>query len=177
MVGDQRFAELLTDQFYFKGDYRPIIDYCYTAEVFQDVPFSYPNTYQYMDEAFPGSKFILSVRDDAEQWYRSITSFHAMKFGGGEIPTAKDLHSVTYVRKGFMANVIRLHGTCDEDPYNKDKMIAHYEHHNKTVIQYFRERPDDLLVLNLAEPQSYRRFLKFISSKSSLSGFPWENRT
>ena len=44
-VGNQRAAELLTDRYYFSQDFSPITKYCITAQVFQDVPFSYPDTY------------------------------------------------------------------------------------------------------------------------------------
>jgi hypothetical protein len=63
-VGDQRKAEILTGKHYFDGNFQPIIDYCKTAQVFQDVPFSYPETYKYLDKAYPGGKFILTLRDD-----------------------------------------------------------------------------------------------------------------
>lgn len=81
IVGDQHAAEVLYDQYFFKNEFEPIVAYCKSAEVFQDVPFSYLNTLRHIDKAYPGSKFILTVRDDAEQWYRSITRFHAKSFG------------------------------------------------------------------------------------------------
>ena len=87
ILGDQRQAELLYDAHYFKKNFGPIIEYCRTAEAFQDAPFSCPETYKYLDKAFPNSKFILSVRDDPEQWYRSLTEFHAKSFNEGKLPT------------------------------------------------------------------------------------------
>ena len=88
IVGNQRAAELLTDRYYFSQDFSPITEYCRTAQVFQDVPFSYPETYRHLDAAYPNSKFILSVRDNADQWYQSITRFHSKHFENGQIPTA-----------------------------------------------------------------------------------------
>lgn len=178
MVGNQRKAEWLFDKYYFEGNFQPIIKYCQSAEVFQDVPFSNPETYKYLDRAYPGSKFILTVRDDAEQWYRSITRFHAKNFGlNGRIPTVEDLKNATYVRKGFMYNTVRTHGTPDEDPYNKEIMIAHYEAHNRAVIEYFKNRPDDLFILNLAEPGAYQKFCDFLGVAPLYVEFPWENKT
>lgn len=177
-VGNQRKAEILASKYYFEGNFKPIIDYCKTAQIFQDVPFSYPDTYKYLDQAYPGSKFILSVRDDAEQWYQSITRFHAKKFGkNGCIPTTDDLKNATYIRQGFMYNVVRLHGTPDDDPYNKEIMIAHYERHNNDVIAYFKNRPDDLLVINLSDKSAYQQFVHFLGIDSPYDDFPWKNRT
>ncbi|MDC0362093.1 hypothetical protein OAN12_03530 [Halioglobus sp.] len=176
IVGDQRAAELLTDRHYFAGDFEEIIKYCKTAQVFQDVPFSYPDTFKHLDVAYPGSKFILSVRDDAEQWYRSLTAFHSRLFGNGQIPTVEDLHNAAYVRPGFIYNTVLLHGTTDEDPYNKEKMIAHYDNYNRSVIEYFSDRPNDLLILNVADEIAHQRFADYLGIASMSSGFPWENQ-
>lgn len=177
-VGNQRKAEILTGECYFAGNFQPIVDYCKTAQVFQDVPFSYPETYKHLDKAYPGSKFILTIRDDAEQWYRSITRFHAKMFGkDGRIPTVEDLKSATYVQPGFMYNVVRVHGTPDDDPYNKEIMVAHYERYNQEIIEYFKDRPEDLLVINVAEKGAYQKFVDFLGVDSPYDDFPWENRT
>ena len=177
-VGNQRKAEILTGKYYFEGEFQPIIDYCKTAQVFQDVPFSYPETYKHLDVAYPGSKFILTVRDNPEQWYRSITRFHAKTFGkDGRIPTVEDLKRATYVWPGFMYNVVRVHGTPDDAPYDKNIMLAHYEQYNQDVINYFKDRPNDLLVINVAEKGAYRKFVDFVGINSSGNDFPWENRT
>lgn len=178
LVGNQRKAEILYDKYYFSNEFGPIIDYCKTAQVFQDAPFSCPDIFRHLDKSYPNSKFILTIRDDSEQWYKSITKFHAKKFGkGGRIPTAEDLKNAEYIRKGFMYNTVKLHKTPDSDPYNKDIMIGHYEKHNREVLEYFKDRPDDLLVINLSNPDDYERFVNFIGVESPYSEFPWENRT
>ncbi|MTT52803.1 hypothetical protein F1529_09940 [Alcanivorax sp. VBW004] len=177
-IGNQLKAEILTGKYYFESNFQPIINYCKSAQVFQDVPFSYPELYKRLDQAYPGSKFILTVRDNPEQWYRSITRFHAKKFGkDGRIPTVEDLKAAQYVRPGFMYNVIRVHGTTDEDPYNKDVMIAHYERYNREVMEYFKDRPSDLLVINIAEQGAYQKFVEFLGVDSPYDDFPWENKT
>lgn len=177
-VGDQVKAERLTGKYYFDGNFQPIIDYCKSAQVFQDVPFSYPETFKYLDKAYPGSKFILTVRGSSEQWYQSITRFHAKMFGrDGNIPTVDDLKSAKSSWPGLMYNVVRIHGTPDTDPYNKEIMIAHYEKHNRDVQEYFKDRPDDLLIINIGESDSYKKFVAFINADSPYDDFPWENRT
>jgi hypothetical protein len=178
VVGNQRAAELLYDKYYFEDNFDPIIKYCETAQVFQDVPFSCFNTLAHLDKAYPGSKFILTIRDSTDQWYNSITKFHAKKFGkGGRIPTAEDLKKATYVRPGFMQNTMMLHETPESDPYNKEIMFAHYERHNADVLEYFKNRPDDLLVINLSDKDAYQKFVDFIGIDTAFDSFPWENKT
>ncbi len=177
LVGDQRTAELLADKYYFDGDFTPIIAYCESAQVFQDIPFSLGETFKHLDKAYPGSKFILTIGDDAEQWYRSITRFHAKRFGGGLIPTAENLKAARYRRKGYLYRFVKLHGAPDSDIYNKEILMSHYNRHNESVQEYFRDRPGDLLVINLAREGSYRKFVEFIDAESECSSFPWKNKT
>lgn len=178
VVGNQRTAELIADKYYFRGCFERIVAFCRMGQVFQDVPFSWPGTFRYLDEAFPDSKFILTIRDDAETWYRSITGFHAKMFGhNGNVPSAADLRRATYVRRGFMYNVIPIHGTSDENPYQKDIMIESYERHNRDVTEYFSSQRDRLLVINLSDKNAFQRFTEFIDVETNITEFPWENRT
>ena len=176
-VGDQVTAEQLANKYYFDGNFQPIIAYCESAQVFQDAPFSWAETFKYLDKAYPGSKFILTVRDDAEQWYRSITKFHAKRFGHGHIPTANELRAARYVAKGFVYKSVKLHGAPDDDIYNKQILMDHYNRHNQAVMEYFRDRPQDLLVINLSERGSYRKFVDFLGVASNRNEFPWKNKT
>ncbi|QIA08519.1 sulfotransferase [Draconibacterium halophilum] len=93
IVGNETEAKKLLND-WLKRDFRPIIKYCKFAQAFQDSPFSFPYTYIILNHVFPNSKFILTIRDDAEEWYRSITRFHSKLWGrDGKIPTKEDLKS------------------------------------------------------------------------------------
>jgi len=178
IVGDQVTAEKLYDKYYVEKKVQALIKYCESAQVFQDVPFSCPDTFKYLDKAYPGSKFILTIRNDAEQWYQSLTRFHAKRFGfNGRVPTVEDLKEAIYIRKGFIYDIIKQHGTLDSDPYNKKIMTAHYDKYNNDVIAYFKDRPDDLLIINVAEGKAYKQFVKFLDITSPYNGFPWKNKT
>lgn len=179
IVGEQDVAELLHDEFFFEGNYNPILKYCKTAEVFQDVPFSHFEMIAPVDRAFPGSKYILTVRDNPEQWYNSITKYHAKQHGlNGRIPTYEDIINDDYRKKGYLKRLtIDVHGTTPEDPYNKEILLAHYEKHNQDVIDYFKDRPGDLLIINLSDPLAYKKFVEFIGVDSPFDSFPWENKT
>jgi|GEM_PF-4641571 hypothetical protein len=67
--------------------------------------------------------------------------------------------------------------TPDDQPYQKEGLIAHYENHNREVIEYFRHRPENLLVLNVAEKGSYKEFCDFLGVTSNRTEFPWNNKT
>lgn len=178
-VGSQLHAERIAHTDYFDGRWDRLIRYCESAEVFQDIPFSWPNTFRVVDRAFPGAKFILTVRDDEHQWYSSLTRFHAKKFGrAGQLPTADDLRSADYVVPGFAYNLVRIHGTPDACPYDERTLKANYLRHNREVREYFLGRENNFLEVNVARPADYQRLCEFVGwDGSSGEGFPWENRT
>ena len=51
-VGSQARAEMLLED-WAKRDFRRIVEYCKSADTFQDVPFSLDYTYVVLDYAFP----------------------------------------------------------------------------------------------------------------------------
>ena len=175
-VGNQATAELLLHD-YAQRDFRPIVEYCRTAEAFQDIPFSLPYTYQILDYAFPGSKFILSVRDNEDEWYQSLIRFHQKRLGIQGRPTKEDLINDPYRYKGFIWEANRvIYDTPENDPYNERMLKEHYLQHNSDVIKYFKSR-DDLLVINLKETGGYLKFCDFLEVEPIYGEFPWLNRS
>ena len=176
-VGNQVRAELLMDD-YAAGNFKKIIRYCRSAQAFQDLPFSFPETYKYLDKAFPNSKFILTVRDSDTQWYNSLVKFHTKKFSSSnQPPTKADLQAATYREPGFAWKVNRiLHDTPEDDLYNEKLLKASYEAHNTSVTEYFKNR-DNLLTINVSNPEDYERLCTFLELKPIMKTFPWENKT
>jgi hypothetical protein len=175
-LGDQATAELLIHD-YARRNFRPIVEFCRTAEAFQDIPFSLPYTYQVLDYAFPDSRFILSIRDDEDEWYRSRVRFTQKRLGLDGRITREDLLNDPYRYRGFLYEVNRIiHDPPDDDPYNETVLKDSYLRHNRDVFQYFRLR-DDLLVVNLKEPDSYQRLCDFLGVEPLYQDFPWLNRS
>jgi Sulfotransferase domain len=176
-MGDQVRAELLIHD-YAKRNWKPIVEYCKKADAFQDVPFSLPFTFQILDYAFPGSKFILSMRNNADEWYQSLIRFHLKVHGGkGAVPTKEDLQKAKYRYNGYAWEVNRIiHNTPDNEPYEKEKVIQFYNELNNAAINYFRFRKN-LLIINVKEKNSYQRFCSFLGRKPLYEDFPWLNKT
>lgn len=178
VVGNQRTAELLFDDWAGR-DFKRIIKYCHTAQFFQDVPFSLPDTYKVLDKNFPNSKFILTVRDTPEQWYKSLTSFHSKLWGkDGRIPTKKDLQNATYIYKGRPWHTNRkVFMTPEDDPYNREILIDFYTSYISEVTQYFINRTNDLLILNVSQKKAYKKLADFVGKNTVREEFPWKNKT
>lgn len=177
-IGSQRPAEFLLND-WAERDFKKLIKHCRSAEFFQDFPFSKPFTFIILDQKFPNSKFILTVRDSPEQWYDSLTKFHAQKWGtGGRIPTKEDLQNAFYRWKGQLWEANRYFYTSPEsEPYDKHILIKNYNFHNASVIEYFRHKPDSLLVLNVSENGSFKKLCNFLGKEAPRDDFPWKNKT
>jgi hypothetical protein len=179
VVGDQVRAEYFLPD-WGRRDFSRIVRYCYSAQAFQDIPFSLPYTFQAVDMHFPGSKFILTVRDTPEQWYESLIKFHSNAKGLGKerMASLTALKEVTYRYKGFAYDArVLVHDCIEDDPYNKQILIDHYNFHNQMVRDYFRNRPQDLLILNVAEKGAYPKLCNFLGRLCAKEEFPWENKT
>lgn len=176
-IGNQRLAELQMKS-WAQRDFRQLISYCKTAEFFQDIPFSLPYTFQAMDMFFPGSKFILTIRD-AEDWHKSMIDFHSKPDVHGEKARSLNaLKEAEYCYKGFAYDTKALvYDLPSDDPYDKETLISHFHFHNRMVKDYFRNRKDDLLVLNVSDPNAYKELCLFLGKPCQADGFPWENRT
>ncbi len=176
-LGDQSEAELLMED-WAKRSFNNIAEYCRTADAFQDVPFNLDYTCQIMDYSFPDSKFILTVRNSPQEWYESLTRFHTMILGKNRLPTADDLKQFPYRRTGWLWRAHQLvYGIDEHTLYNKELYIRHYEAHNQRVLDYFRHRPEDLLVLNLSNPESMRSLCEFLDIPVTDQVMPHLNRS
>lgn len=174
-VGDQAAAELLMDD-WGQRDFHRLIDYCKTADAFQDVPFSLDFTYPVLDYAFPGSKFILTIRNSGAEWYESLTRFHSKAFCNGRLPTADDLKAVNYREPGWLWKAhTMIYGNDESNLYHRENYIKHYEDYNARVLEYFKHRPQDLLVLNLSESDSMARLACFLGVEASDMAMPHLN--
>lgn len=174
-LGNQAKGELLLDD-YAKRNWKPIIQFCKTADVFQDIPFSLPYTYVVLDREYPTSKFILSVRSSAEEWYQSLIRFHGRLFANGNKPTAYELKNAQYRYPGFVYKAMRIgYGAFDENIYNEMRLKSAYERHIINVQEYFRYR-DNFLCLNIGDKGAVKQLSDFLKLKPKYEHLPWENR-
>jgi hypothetical protein len=179
-MGNQKRAEILGIEWGKYRDASNIIKYCFTADAFQDIPFSTPELYKLLDKEFPNAKFILSVRDSGEQWYDSLVKFHSKKFSSerNRIPTESDLSDSLYGYRGMVLDVKRYFYSFPEvDLYDKVKYIKFYYSHIKEVKKYFLERDKKLLTINVANEDDFYRLVSFLNVNTDLTKFPWKNKT
>lgn len=176
-MGNQAKAELLIHD-WAKRDFNNIIKLCKSADAFQDIPFSNDFTYEILDYAFPGSKFILTVRNNKDEWFDSITRFHTKLIGKDRLPTADDLKAFPYRYTGWMWENMQLKYGIDETTLYDYKIYTdQYEKYNQRVIEYFKYRPDDLLIINLADSDAMKNLHDFLGFEFDGSEMPHLNKS
>lgn len=135
-----------------------------------------------MDAAFPGSKFILTVRDSADHWYRSLIKYESMRMhkraGSYRLPTPEEIRSDPYVYQGWLWRSMELiWGREVGEAFDEARLKAHYEAHNARILDYFRHRASDLLVLNVAAPDAMQRLCGFLGRDAAGLAMPWLNQS
>jgi hypothetical protein len=144
----------------------------YNYTFFQDVPFSLPNFYKTLDQEFENSKYILTVRNNPDQWYNSLISYHKSKFENFKNPS-----QIQYVYHGWVNQILtNVYKSPKYDPYNEKHLKKSYSDHINSVKEYFKDKKDKLLILNL-ETDSPKILQNFLGVKLSYQDFPHINKS
>ncbi len=103
------------------------------------------------------------MRNSVDEWYKSLTAFHTSLIGKGRLPTVDDLKESQVFNKGWLWKAMYMIGDVDEtNPYDRERWIRIYNHHNESVVNYFRFRRESLLVLNLADKSANNQLADFL---------------
>jgi hypothetical protein len=121
--------------------------------------------YEQLDKAYPGSKFILTVRDE-EKWLKSVKNHWSYEYNGfraswDQDPITHHIHQALYGQKHFESELF----------------IARYRRHNAEVKEYFKNRPDDLLVMEMDEGAGWLELCGFLGKPIPPFSYPREYAT
>lgn len=176
IIGNQKVGELFIDD-YEQGNFENILRYCDSAEVFQDAPFSWPDTYKHVYKKYPRAKYILLERDSSEEWYNSLVRFHRKIINNGEPVTPELLKNFAYRRKGFLWQSARVvFGVSEKNIYDKEVYIENYESYNAEVKNFFADK-DNFLFIKLTDNHVSEKLADFIGKKRSKVKIPHLNRS
>jgi 3'-phosphoadenosine 5'-phosphosulfate (PAPS) 3'-phosphatase len=127
-------------------------------DAFTDTPI--PSFYRELDTAFPGSKFILTVRDK-EGWLRSCKKQFNQKLA------AKQNEASIRVFED-------LYGTA---VFDEEHFSAGYDRFISSVEAYFKDSPEDLLILNVSAGEGWEKLCPFLGKPIPDVPFPKANVT
>ena len=118
-----------------------------------------PLLYQKLGIAYPGSKFVLTIRDE-DEWIASIkTHWHLRKSWDNDV----------------FSNIAHyeLYGTTE---FDEAVFRARYRRHNDDVRSYFAARPNALLVLDLSQAKM-RDLCRFLDVPVIAGTFPHSHKS
>ena len=116
-------------------------------DAFEDNP--WPLLYRELDERCPGSRFIMTIRP-TDAWVRSVTRF----FGAKTTPMREWIYG------------------AGSPLGNEPRYRERFERHNADVLEHFRHRPDDLLVLRITEGEGWSELCGFLGHEVPREPFP-----
>lgn len=120
--------------------------------------------YAQLDQAYPNSKFILTLRGDREAWLRSLEK----QLEGIERWWHPRSNSARFM---YFINV----ATYGVSRFQAERMAYAYEMHARNVRQYFADRRDDLLVLDIMAGDGYEKLCPFLGLPPVTQSFPRAN--
>lgn len=136
-----------------KGDYSRVLEMLNGYDAVEDTPWYM--IYRELDRLIPGSRFILTIRDE-ESWYKSVSRH----IGHLRNP----MHEWIYGRgKGLPKD-------------HRENTLRVFREHNKGVMEYFKNRPDDLLVLDFSKGAGWKELCDFLGRPVPEEAFPHANR-
>lgn len=139
------------------GDLSKILEIADNYETFEDWPWII--LYKELDEAFPGSRFVLTKRDP-KKWVLSYKNMLSKQDEASE-----ELNEIRQILYGLpFPNV------------TEEQLIQRYERHNREVEQYFSDRKNDLLIVNWAEDSGWEELCHFLGKDIPNIPFPHSNK-
>lgn len=153
-IDDDTYTELANGQY----DLSLFKDYDGLTDI-TTVPF-----YQQFDKQYPGSKFILTVRDK-DSWLRSCQNhwFNRPAFASTDDP---DEETHLLMRQFLRSAVFGCYNFVPE------RFSWVYDQHIAAVKEYFKDRPDDLLIINVVGGEGFEKLAPFLDRPLPSQPFP-----
>ncbi|MBI2280246.1 MAG: hypothetical protein HYU68_06110 [Bacteroidetes bacterium] len=133
------------------GNIQTFIDIAINYDGFEDDPWHL--LYKEMDEAFPNSKFILTDRD-VDSWYKSCLNH---------------FYEDTTLIRNFMYGDGRPNG-------NEENFKNVYLKHQADVIDYFKDRPNDFIIINFTKGEGWEKLCPFLGVEIPNIPIPHANK-
>lgn len=123
-----------------------------------DLPMTF--LYKELDAAYPGSKFILTTRSE-NKWIRSVRNHwdperNKYRRGWNKDAFTHRAHKLLYGQRGFEEGLF----------------LERFRRHNAEVIEYFKNRPGDILVMDMDRKAGWHRLCGFLGQPIPSVAYP-----
>jgi hypothetical protein len=124
--------------------------------------------YEELDVTRPGSKFILTVRDE-QKWLASVRAH----LKNNETTEGRAMDAEQPLRAFARGKL--YDGDIWYDEAHSEHYLELYRDFNRRVQEYFRGR-DDLLVMNIEQGDGWEKLCAFLGCAVPDKPLPWKNR-
>lgn len=118
--------------------------------------------YAQLDKNYPNSKFILTIRDKAS-WLQSLKK-HWEDRPPFNDPRENQIH--LKIRRFLRAAVYGIYA------FNEERLSYVYDLHIKNVLEYFKNRPESLLIMNIVAGDGWEKLCPFLNKATINEPFP-----
>ena len=118
--------------------------------------------YAQLDKLFPNSRFILTIRDK-EFWLRSLEAHFRKPVVEGVASNENTMLLRRLLR-------VAVYGSYS---FNEARFSYVYDLHYKNVIEYFKDRPESLLIINICEGEGWEKLCPFLNLPVLEQSFPF----
>ena len=136
--------------------------------------FPIPLIYKRLDKGYPGSKFILTIRD-TESWLKSAQNHFEIMNRPDEKLGGMSLHE-NMRRRGIPADQIHMLA-YRQIVFDKEIFKKAYEDHNKEVKTYFKRRSKDLLIMDMSKGDGWDKLCPFLEVDTPEEPYPTAHKT
>ena len=119
--------------------------------------------FEQLDKLYPGSKFILTVRD-LNKWLQSCEHHFGQKVNPSELSP--------YLREFLLAQRLLAFGATNYDPI---LFTQAYQRHIQHVQNYFAHRQQELLIMNISSGEGWDMLCPFVGHPLPDKPFPQKN--
>jgi hypothetical protein len=140
-----------------RNQLKPVLDDAEKYEAFEDWPWF--SIYKELDQRFPGSKFILTLRKDTDTYVRSLRGHHERQ----------GIRRDDFIKPHWWDDVFGV----EPAEWDYEQSAQRYERHNREVREYFADRIDtDLLIVCWENGDGWARLSRFLNRRHPDEPFP-----
>jgi sulfotransferase family protein len=140
-----------------RNQLEPVLQEAAKFETFEDWPWF--AIYRELDQRFPDSKFILTVRKDTATYVASLKGHHERQ----------GIRKEGFVKPHWWDEVQGM----EPGAWDYEKSARRYERHNREVLEYFADRVNkDLLVVCWEQGDGWTELSRFLNKRQPDEPFP-----
>ena len=147
--------------------------------LFNDTPFSLPNVFKKIYEQRPNDIFILTLRNDAEKWARSVINFYELNVEDGslKLPSYIETKFTNNSQRFLLDYLTPMIDSWDVKDTNNllQSLVEVYETHAKDCIAFFKNKPN-FFIVEIEKKGELKKLTDWLNIENQDLDFPWINK-